>query len=158
MRFIGLIVFIFAIAGCSTARSVNSNSVRFPASANNPYQAFVCRNLKSHTVERIWYERITAGTPSPEQINGLSSKILLIASDLKLVSLENENPFITPCNCEGVAVRSNETYYVDRTLFQILPEQHKIHLQADMTMGSLVSEPTAEASKNQCDGYKVRYK
>ena len=142
------------MSGCVSP--VVSTGTRLPTSARNPYQAYVCRNAMTRAIDAVHYERINSGTPTPEQINALNPKILFVNSDLKLVVLDSERPSGSPCKCEGIAARANEGYYVDRALFINLPEKDKSALQSDVVVGSLTNEPTDDASRNQCDGYKFK--
>lgn len=149
MKCIFLIFIFLTLMGCSGS---NRPVSRFPASTSYvTYQAYVCRDL-SGSVRAVEYDRLSKEAVTAEQINQMAAKVMVVAPDARLL---NEKQVVTsdPCQCEVIASRSKDSYYLDRTMFTALSEQAQLALKSDM---AIAEEHAAQAAEIQCEKYRKK--
>jgi hypothetical protein len=135
MKNLSLFVAILTMAGCSTAQVMQPDTSRFPASTGAPYQVWVCRS--GDRVTQAHYKALSTETLPEDQLDVVTSRMAYLAPD---TAAGRSTASATPsCHCESLALQSGQTYYVDKSLFDVLPAQDQSALQHDLALGGDLS-------------------
>ena len=135
MKYSFLVMTLLALAGCTSTPFAQPDTSRFPAASGAPYQVWVCRS--GDKVTQAHYNAISTEALPEDQLDVVTSRMAYLAPDS---GASRSTASATPsCHCESLALQSGQTYYVDKSLFDVLPALDRAAMQHDLALGGQLS-------------------